>query len=71
MSILAPESQDAQVYPFDCPLCGRKIKSAGDRTRHGLGSCTDLCELCGGSGEVEGAPCPPCQGSGMEKGPKA
>lgn len=71
MSTLAPALQAIQMYPFDCPLCGRKIRSTEDRTRHGLGGCADLCELCGGFGEVEGAPCPPCQGSGVEKGPKA
>jgi DnaJ-class molecular chaperone len=72
LSILAPEFQSVQTYPFDCPLCGHKIESAEDRTRwHGLGKCADICELCGGSGELEGAPCPPCLGSGVEKGPKA
>ena len=74
MSTMAPELRAVQMYPFDCPLCGRRIKNADDRSLfHGLGNCADICELCDGTGELkgEGSQCPPCLGSGVQKGPKA
>lgn len=61
------DTQDRPAYPMECPLCFHTIYNAEHRDEfHGLTRCAEICELCGGYGHLEGVPCPPCLGAGVE-----